>query len=1279
MKNNNTWLIILVFVCLLAGVAQYNISFAVETKPENGFIIYDGKDLYKRSAGEGFIVFGKEKELENLKMPPGFVPQSYSTKKGEWRYHGMSELKIPFANDKFPPDANSGKDPGEKKWIRINLEAPHPLSPDTRPNSTYNNNTLYFVNQINKVVLLARKQYGDLVYEDFIKKLISIHTDFAPLKYYDLQEFLYVQALPIPGMGGSAIGWNESKNKDGNDSVFYQTFNTPIEKRVWELRTVHVDEDGKILDYGDKSTAFYTDGDVKYTVNGEERSYDGTYTTSVSSAVLGDGYYFKASKMKTGISEAYDDDELETVVDLTSGFDSNKTTYTGEYEDAMKYSIVVFQYSKTPSVSVSTQCITTTGSPISGAPNEMIIPPVEGQNYSFSAPTNLGGYKFKGSTVSTASAPKTPAEAAASYASGVSSQSLTYNSTLGSPVVYFVFEKTSSSADNYNDYSPDAWGEIKADNRGSEKFDVTDGIPVTEDLYVNGGGKRYLGEMSAEQREATKSYEVTVDVTYNLKWTETRTETVTVGDKTTTKTIRETKRDTEAVSKTYNIERKYKYWVVTNLRLFQPSKMIFTNASMPSTRTLSPSGMSSLNVDIWHSLTPTDHIVQDAPVSSVSLTKSVNGGSSRPSVPNDDFTSEAEGAVGQITVKSDRLIITEGLSSGGSKRTVIFNDNGMLGEAPGQLNPVPIASQIGKNVFYENGIRIPTSKTNRINGSSAKIEYKNVFNLTGSTGSVNDFSVSGVNDVIVHTPTVCYASLSDASAYNQMYSPASSRQALVLRRPFILTLPTSGSHRSIRGYGSKDYSKYIDKREVKIPFDVYRYDLSAYTTNAIYSKSLGEFIKANTWITLPNGTDQYGFFIPPWVDEGNYELEFRAIAINSPDSYGQSLNKSYGESEANTIRPNGSKHMAYDTINVEISGRVAGFRITDISDPIWREEFFNEGVHTGLLYPVGSTYIDGSPRGNDAYTRLPLGTGHHPKYKNLTLLPGYVFQFDLVTIGNMFGDDDRVQIKLRFYFVNEKGQYYKGSGAFGTVNERQAIDIYYHANGDYFIKVGDAARDTSNITIKVSDPDFPSTDVQVRETIRSRMRADGLVAGTQAWDKKGYGLYYKDTSIGGFSELVLHPDARNYIGDQKARDEGVSHISEDRYRKSIQRWFGKYYFPNNSFAVEQNFDVLDYGRTHGGLNGKEDFWLKDGYVVINFDVKTYPGGGENLAGKSPKLGYYGTANRNQWNAEGFDYSKPYFDAVTVDYTQNMSFKDGDVVLVKMDEKASDHIIVVPMY
>ncbi len=159
---------------------------------------------------------------------------------------------------------------------------------------------------------------------------------------------------------------------------------------------------------------------------------------------------------------------------------------------------------------------------------------------------------------------------------------------------------------------------------------------------------------------------------------------------------------------------------------------------------------------------------------------------------------------------------------------------------------------------------------------------------------------------------------------------------------------------------------------------------------------------------------------------------------------------------------------------------------------------------------------------------------------------------------------------------------------------------------------------------------------------------------------------------------MLHPDARNYIGDSVPQDTSVSHISTDQYRKSIQRWFGKYYIPNNSFAVEKDFDVIDYGRQFG-LDGGESFWLKDGYLVVNFDIQTYPGAGDDLNTSSPKLGYYGTPYRNQWQAEGFDYTKSYYDPIPQDYTQHISFKDGDVILISMDQKASDHSKVVPIY
>ncbi len=60
------------------------------------------------------------------------------------------------------------------------------------------------------------------------------------------------------------------------------------------------------------------------------------------------------------------------------------------------------------------------------------------------------------------------------------------------------------------------------------------------------------------------------------------------------------------------------------LKLYQPAKMQFENDAMSSSQSLSPSSsLGKLGMDLWHSDTPEDHIVTDAPVSSVSLTKAL--------------------------------------------------------------------------------------------------------------------------------------------------------------------------------------------------------------------------------------------------------------------------------------------------------------------------------------------------------------------------------------------------------------------------------------------------------------------------------------------------------------------------------------------------------------------------------------------------------------------------------------------------------------------------------
>ncbi len=202
MKSSKIVLSILILLILIAFSSEFCIA-------DSETIEYEGKTLKKRSAGKGFIVYGEPEELKGLDMPTGFVKQSYDSTSGEYRYLGISEAKLPFANDKYPADASSGLTPGQKYWIRINLPSSYDMSP-FHDNPKYSDASLALVYGMRtSVIRESTKQYQDPIYRDYMNELRSEHSEFSPLTAADLCEFLYVQALPMPGMGGSVIGWNE--------------------------------------------------------------------------------------------------------------------------------------------------------------------------------------------------------------------------------------------------------------------------------------------------------------------------------------------------------------------------------------------------------------------------------------------------------------------------------------------------------------------------------------------------------------------------------------------------------------------------------------------------------------------------------------------------------------------------------------------------------------------------------------------------------------------------------------------------------------------------------------------------------------------------------------------------------------------------------------------------------------------------------------------------------------------------------------------------------------
>ncbi|MEB9897241.1 DUF5704 domain-containing protein, partial [Bacillus cereus] len=508
---------------------------------------------------------------------------------------------------------------------------------------------------------------------------------------------------------------------------------------------------------------------------------------------------------------------------------------------------------------------------------------------------------------------------------------------------------------------PEASAVIKADNRGSEQFDVLMGIPTSEYLYANAFAYNYLFKSSYVQMTGKCTFEVPVEKTFIKKWKEPRTDDE-------GKPTQEDMEEEETVSDVVTVERPYSFWVIDKLEVYKIQEAKLQNTALPGGEvTLQPQNYTPPDYRFKHQ----GGIVKEPEAQSIVL-PSQTVGKDIPSY-SGEFKAAAEKAIGKVRVQNDSLSFQGKTIMSGQA----VDENG---SSPGTI---PSPTTISENILYKNRLLIHSDKVNAKNVPSSGTVYYKLLPEQINGGTDQEFPIPGINPVTIHTPVVTYASVSDDRTHNQKTKPNPNRAALILERPFTVRLPTSGQHVSYPGYGNRDYAKYVRTKQVWFPFDVYSGDRS-------------RFIPKRTWIDIPVSQLDTTFFLPVWVDEGNYSVLFRTIAENAPVELDTQPN-------ANTQLRN---HVSTDVVEVEVIGRLYDFRVTDIADYNWEKVFRKRvGSHepTGASYWVGANGIDGEPRGNRAPYTLPIRPGSHPLqgYRNVVVKTGYHFKFDLKTKGNM--------------------------------------------------------------------------------------------------------------------------------------------------------------------------------------------------------------------------------------------------------------------------------------
>lgn len=638
------------------------------------------------------------------------------------------------------------------------------------------------------------------------------------------------------------------------------------------------------------------------------------------------------------------------------------------------------------------------------------------------------------------------------------------------------------------------------------------------------------------------------------------------------------------------VKRSYSYWKIEDLNVYSISYARASNYSLPKGSAY---------------LTPTSYY--NAPKVNYQISSS-------------NLTEPTSMTVNGVTTVGNYTVWNDSLTFNGE---VIMDSTKSTSSAP-TPKEMPTSGRANAYALFQSGYMIDATKANGEYGSEGTICYTRTTHYGDDAEGANiTYDVDEINDVTIHTPVICDAKIEDVRKYNQLLNPNKKMASLVLDTYFNINLPTKGFHSDLKGYGDRDYAKYTASREVKFPFDVIK---------------SGSYLSAGMWTTLNDITK---FYLPVWVDEGQYTVEFRTRSINCDANNG--LTKT--EDLANTDLDN---YVATDTVDVEVSGRVYNLNLYDVTDyPIWQNVFRKEGSmkFTGVNYTVGTKDRNGyaahdwtnTTTRTEKYT-LPMACASHPVYSNIgAIKTGYYTRFSVDTIGNYDGKDDFIRITPKFYFVNGKG------------NKRQEVDIYYTEKFE--------ATNKKHIMVKVGSS-LDATNTHKLNSKDTYLTGSGSLKGVPCTTKTQKNIYT-------FGNIMIPDVLMSYIGNSqyfRPQETTTNSALLSKQQKAVQTWICEYYLPATIHVCPKGFNVDEYAADHRGLDFKEDFWLTQGFVIINFEIETIQNGERHLS-------YINAANAangycNMWQMEGATEIK------TDAWNNLFTFHDGDYALYYADPSKS---------
>jgi len=365
---------------------------------------------------------------------------------------------------------------------------------------------------------------------------------------------------------------------------------------------------------------------------------------------------------------------------------------------------------------------------------------------------------------------------------------------------------------------------------------------------------------------------------------------------------------------------------------------------------------------------------------------------------------------------------------------------------------------------YKSGVFLNELKSNGHYLTSAFVVYR-ADNANIDAEDTKIIEIYDVNNLFIHTPVICNGVVSSGMEEKEGEYELALTEMLNF---FTLSVDNYGTHRKSLGYGRNDFFEALSGKtnvalnQIKFPFDVY-VDVGNDSKKADGSTvTEGDYLlAAETWLTV--GKTEQQFYIPVTMKNGEYNVEFRTIAVNCPkDENGNYVTEHVTQEKANLQE---TFYVAADSIRMEVKSCLRDFQIESTSDP-------------------------------SAAKQLAEGR------QALVLKKGYDFSFVLYTQGEFFSDSAEIVMEPKFFWEDTDG------------TKRQEVELY--RNGKVPAKIEKECYACTTEPLLYS--------WENHEVILQQFRGNGLVSAEVLCVKKDFPLeeYAKKNTLTGREEFLMN-------------------------------------------------------------------------------------------------------------------------------------------------------------